>query len=76
MTKPNDYPLLDQEFIRKVVDLINAGAKIVQIRSHERERVRDLAVALLHHPQAKHKLKRSPASGLPWPASAWPSWLR
>jgi hypothetical protein len=31
---------------------------------------------LLHHPQAKHKLKRSPASGLPWPASAWPSWLR
>ena len=52
MTKDRDHPLLDPEFVRKVVAIVNAGAKIIQIRSHERERVRELACAILGHPDS------------------------
>ncbi len=59
MTKPNDYPLLDPEFVRKFVSLVNAGAKIIQLRSHERDRVRELARAVLGHPEAHHNFKKT-----------------
>ena len=59
MTKDRDHPLLDPEFVRKVVAIVNAGAKIIQIRSHERDRVRELAKAVLGHPEAHHKFKKA-----------------
>ena len=33
---------LNRDFVRQVVDLVNAGARIIQIRSFERKRVRAL----------------------------------
>jgi AAA+ superfamily predicted ATPase len=68
MPKEKDSPLLDPGFVREIVGLVNSGAKIIQIRTHERERVRDLAVALLHHPQAKHELKKTFTWSLSLPA--------
>jgi hypothetical protein len=68
MPKHNEHPLLDPDFVREIVGLVNSGAKIIQIRTHERERVRDLAVALLHHPQAKHELKKTFTWSLSLPA--------
>jgi AAA+ superfamily predicted ATPase len=64
----NDFPLLNPEFVRKVVAIVNAGAKIIQIRSHERERVRELAEALLSHPKASHEMKKTFTWSLSLPA--------
>jgi AAA+ superfamily predicted ATPase len=68
MPKEKDSPLLDPGFVREIVGLVNSGAKIIQIRTHERERVRNLAVALLHHPQARHELKKTFTWSLSLPA--------
>ncbi len=57
MPKEKDSPLLDPGFVREIVGLVNSGAKIIQIRSHER--VRDLALGLLLHPKAMYELKRT-----------------
>jgi AAA+ superfamily predicted ATPase len=55
----NDFPLLSAEFVGKVVALVNAGARIIQVRSHERERVRELAKAVLQHPDAVNRFKKA-----------------
>jgi hypothetical protein len=52
-------PLHDPAFVSKIVDLVNAGTRIIQLRSHERERVRALATALVKHPEACHELTKS-----------------
>ncbi len=57
MPKDKDFPLLDPDFVGEIVGLVNSGAKIIQIRSHER--VRDLALGLLLHPKAMHELKKA-----------------
>jgi ATP-dependent 26S proteasome regulatory subunit len=59
MTKNNDFPLLNPDFVREVVALINAGARVIQIRSHERERVRELAEAIASHPDALKRFKKA-----------------
>ena len=55
----NEFPLLNPDFVNEVVALVNAGARTIQIRSHERERVRELAEALLSHPKASHGMKKT-----------------
>lgn len=57
VSKHDEHPLLDPAFIRKLVDPINAGAKIIQFRMFERERVRGLFVALVHLPKAMSEMK-------------------
>jgi AAA+ superfamily predicted ATPase len=59
MTKNNEFPLLNPDFVNEVVAMVNAGARIIQIRSHERERVRQLAEAILSHPKANHGMKKT-----------------
>ena len=54
-----NYPLLSPEFMSEMIKLANAGTRIVQLRSHERERVRALAAALTKHPNASHDMKKA-----------------
>lgn len=55
----NKFPLLDPKFVNEVVALVNAGAQTIQIRSHERERVRELAEAIASHPEALKRFKKA-----------------
>lgn len=55
----NDFPLLNPDFVNEVVALVNAGARTIQIRSHERERVRELAEAIVRHPDALKRFKKA-----------------
>jgi len=64
----NDFPLLNPDFVSEIVALVNSGARIIQIRSHERERVRELAEALLSHPKASHEMKKTFTWSLSLPA--------
>ena len=60
MTKPSNKPdtsLLNEATILQAVELANAGARIIQIRSHERERVRQLAQAIVTHPKSTRNFK-------------------
>jgi len=65
LPKPNTS-LLNEATILQAVELANAGARIIQVRSHERERVRQLAQAIVVHP----KLKRSFKYAHGWNASS------
>ena len=53
------HPLQNADFVARMVDLANAGVMIIQLRSYERERVRDLAVALTKHPDACHEMTKA-----------------
>ena len=69
MTKPSnksDTSLLNEATILQAVELANAGARIIQIRSHERERVRQLAQAIVDHPKSRRNFKFAHA----WTASS------
>ena len=60
MAKPLPKPdtsLLNEATILQAVELANAGARIIQIRSHERERVRQLAQAIVTHPKSTRNFK-------------------
>ena len=60
MTNPSNKPdtsLLNEATILQAVELANAGARIIQIRSHERERVRQLAQAIVTHPKSTRNFK-------------------
>lgn len=54
-----DHPLQNEAFVSQLVDLANAGTRIIQLRSYERERVRDLAAALAKHPDASHEMSKA-----------------
>ena len=53
----SDTTLLNEATILQAVELANAGARIIQIRSHERERVRQLAQAIVTHPKSTRNFK-------------------
>jgi hypothetical protein len=55
----NDGSLLNEATILKAVELANAGASIIQVRSHERERVQELAQAVVNHPKSKRGFKHA-----------------
>jgi len=60
MTKPHPKPdssLLNEATILQAVELVNAGARIIQVRSHERERVRQLAQALVSNPKSTRNFR-------------------
>ena len=54
-----DHPLQNEAFVSQLLDLANAGTRIIQLRSYERERVRDLAAALAKHPDASHEMSKA-----------------
>ena len=61
-----DSSLLNEATTLKAVELANAGARIIQVRSHERERVRQLAQAIVDHPKSTRGFKHAHA----WNASS------
>ena len=54
-----NHPLVSPEFVSEMIELVNAGTRIIQVRSYERERVRELAAALTKHPNACHDMKKA-----------------
>ncbi len=54
-----DGSLLNEATILKAVELANAGATIIQVRSHERERVQELAQAVVNHPKSTRGFKHA-----------------
>jgi len=66
--RKKDASLLNDATILKAVELANAGARIIQVRSHERERVRQLAQAIVDHPKSTRGFKHAHA----WTASSVP----
>ncbi len=54
-----NLPLLNPDFVGEVVSLVNAGARVIQVRSLERERLRELPEAIIRHPDALKRFKKA-----------------